>query len=36
MYLSLNEDGRNAAFERIQELTQLEKFTIKRDTQKMA
>ena len=36
MYLSLNEDGRNAAFERIQELTQLEKFTVKKDTQKMA
>lgn len=36
MYLSLNDDGKQAAFERIQELTQLEKFTVKRDAQKMA
>ena len=37
MYISLNDDGKRAAFERIQELTQLEKF-IKRGTgmQKMA
>ncbi len=36
MYLMLNEDGRDAAFERIQELTQLPKFTVKGDNQKMA
>lgn len=32
MYMSLNDDGKKAAFERIQELTQLEKYTVKRDT----
>ena len=36
MYLSLNDDGKQAPFERLQELTQLEKFTVKRDVQKMA
>lgn len=32
MYLSLNQDGKEEAFKRIMELTQLEQYSIKRDS----